>query len=133
MEKYGEFNLDEYPIIVSKTYPIDPTIEVIDKYFDELDKILQNTTGSYCFISYSDEAKFISSDARIHIGKRALGITEKYKHRNKASFIVSNGVVSQLMLKAIAIVYKPLKDSIIVASLDEAKAKAAAILNLQPA
>ncbi|MBY0427512.1 MAG: hypothetical protein K2Q22_17885 [Cytophagales bacterium] len=126
--KYAELDTSNYPIVISKTNPIDPSPQQIDEYFNEIETYLDNTSGSYVFISYSDESKFISSEARIHIGKLAGKLTEKFKSRNKGSIIVSNGVVAQMMLKGISLVYKPLQDNIIVKSLDEAKVKAKELL-----
>ena len=125
---YSELDFSQYPIILSKTNPIDPTVQQVEDYFTTLDKMLEATSGPYVFISYSDEAKFISSDARIQIGKWAGKLTDKYKARNKGSIIVTNGVLGQMMLKGIALVYKPLQDNIIVKSLDEAMVKAKELL-----
>lgn len=129
--KYGELITKDYPIILSKTNPIDPTPQQIEEYFKDVDDYLSTTTGSYVFISYSDKSVFISSEARILIGKKAGELTAKYNDRNKGSIIVTDGLVGQMMLKAIALVYKPLKDNIIVSSLDEAFKKAREILKLE--
>lgn len=118
--KYGDFYLDEFPIIVSEVYPINPTIEAVDEYFDRLDEILGSFDGPYCFIAYGKDPKFVSSDARIRLAKRATEITNKYRYRSKGDYLVNSGVISQLLLKAIGTIYKPLKDTIIVNTLEEA-------------
>ncbi|HTF80728.1 MAG TPA: hypothetical protein VL947_03350 [Cytophagales bacterium] len=126
--KYGELITNEYPIVITKTNPIDPTIEEIDDFFNEVEKFIDSTTGPYVFISYSEKAVFISSEARIRIGHHASRLTEKYGARNKGSIIVSNGVIATVMLKAISVVYKPLKENIIVSSMAEAYTKAQELL-----
>lgn len=126
--KYGELITKDYPIVLTVTNPIDPTPAQIDEYFKEVETFLDSQTGPYVFISHSEKAVFLSSEARIQIGKEAGRLTQKYGDRNKGSIIVSNGVVAAVMLKAIALVYKPLKDNIIVSSLDEAYEKAKGIL-----
>lgn len=126
--KYAELITKDYPIIVSKTYPIDPSISDINEFFNEIEQYLDSTSGPYVFISYSEKAVFISSEARIHLGQKAGLITEKFKSRNKGSIIVSGGPIGAMMLKGISLVYKPLRESIIVANLDEAFAKAREIL-----
>lgn len=127
--KYAELITKDYPILVSKTNPIDPTTAEIDEFFSEIEKFLDSTQGPYVFITYSEESKFISSDARIHIGKQAERITAKFKDRTKGSIIVAGGVMANMMLKAIALVYKPLQENIIVKSLDEAYIKAKELLS----
>lgn len=126
--KYGELITKDYPIIVTKTNPIDPSIAQVDEYFAEIEHFLDSTTGHYVFISYSDKSVFISSDARIRIGNLATKLTEKYNTRNKGSIIVGNGVIATMMLKAISVVYKPLKETIVVNSMDDAFAKAKELL-----
>ncbi len=126
--KYGELITKDYPIIVSKTNPIDPTVAQVDEFFNEIEAYLNTTTGPYVFVTYTEESKFISSDARIHIGKKSEEVTAKFKTRNKGSIIVANGIMATMMLKAISVVYKPLKDTIIVKTLDEAFEKAKEIL-----
>lgn len=126
--KYGELITKDYPIVVTKTNPIDPSIAQIDEYFAEIEHFLDSTTGPYVFISYSDKSVFISSDARIQIGKLASKLTDKYGTRNKGSIVVGNGVIATMMLKAIAVVYKPMKDNIVVNTLDEAFIKAKELL-----
>jgi hypothetical protein len=127
---YGELITKDYPIVLTKTNPIDPTMEEIDDFFKEIEVFLDTTTGPYVFISYSEKAVFISSEARIRIGHHAKRLTEKYGIRNKGSIIVSNGVIASVMLKAISLVYKPLQDNIIVSSLDEAFTKAKELLSI---
>lgn len=80
---------------MSKTNAIDPSIAQIDAYFDEMDTLIRQHSRPYVFVSYSEDSVYISSEARIHIGKRASLITEKYKDRNKGSIIVSNGMIAQ--------------------------------------
>jgi hypothetical protein len=126
--KYGELITKDYPVILGKTFDIDPTIADLDEYFDAIDKYLESTSGPYVFISTSEGARYMSSETRIHIGKQAGKLTEKYRDRNKGSIIVTNGVMAAMMLKAIALVYKPLKDNIIVKSLDDAYVKAKEIM-----
>ncbi len=127
--KYGDVDGTRYPIIVTKTYSIDPTDAEIEEFFGNLETFLNATEGPYVFVSYTEgAARFISSEARIKIGKMANSISEKYEKRNKGSIIVMNGVIASMMLKAISLVYKPLKDSIIVSSLDEANKKATILL-----
>jgi hypothetical protein len=130
--RYADFITKDYPILISKTYPIEPTVADLDEYFNAIDVYLETTSGPYVFISYSEgEAKFLSAEARIHIGKKAEYLSEKYKERNKASIIVTKGIMANMMLKAISIVYKPLKDSTIVTTLEEALEKAKEILNIK--
>lgn len=126
--KYGELITKDYPIVVTKTNPIDPSIAQIDEYFAEIEHFLDGTTGPYVFVSYSEKSVFISSEARIRIGEQASKLTQKYGARNKGSIIVGNGVIATMMLKAISIVYKPLKENIVVNTLEDAYTKAKELL-----
>lgn len=127
--KYGELITKDYPIVVTKPNPIDPSRAQIDDYFKEIETFLDSQTGPYVFISHSEKSVFLSSEARIHIGAKANSLTEKYGDRNKGSIIVSNGMVAAIMLKAIALIYKPLKYTIIVSSIEEAYDKAKSLLD----
>lgn len=126
--QYGELITKDYPIILTKPNPIDPSIEEIEEYFDEMEKFLDSTTGPYVFISHKEKATFISSEARIHIGNLASKLTEKYGNRSKGSIVVANGTIATLMIKAISMVYTPLKNTIIVSTLEEAYVKARQLL-----
>ncbi|MFQ3575431.1 MAG: hypothetical protein SNJ77_03245 [Cytophagales bacterium] len=131
--KYAELITKDFPIILIKTNPIDPTPQQIEEFFKEVDDYLSQTEGDVVTISWNEKAVFISSEARILIGKKANEITEKHKTRTKASIIVSEGMVAQMMLKAIALVYKPMKDAIIVSKLEDGYKKAKEILKLETA
>lgn len=126
--RYGELITKDYPIVLTKPNPIDPSIEEVDEYFEHMENFLDSTQGPYVFISHKEKASFISSESRTHIGNQAIRIATKYGTRCKGSIIVANGVIATLMIKAIATVYTPLKNMLVVSTIDEAYAKAKELL-----
>lgn len=126
--KYAELITKDYPIIVAKTYPIDPSKEDLDAYFEEVEQFLDSTTGPYVFISYREKTVFISSEARKYIGEKAIRLNAKYSDRVMGTIVVTQGIIAAMMVKTISAIYKPLKESIIVSSLDEAFSKAKQLL-----
>lgn len=115
------YNIDDgnYPIITVKTFPVDPSVEDINEMFSLLEKTIESHQGPYVCVSYNVGTKFISSEARIQMGKHVARLATKFKNRDLGTILVVQGNVAQLILKAIALVYAPLKDYTITKDLQE--------------
>ncbi|MGL5888534.1 MAG: hypothetical protein ACRC3B_01535 [Bacteroidia bacterium] len=125
-----DVDMSGYPIVVAKTLNMDVSIPVMTAFFTDLDSKLAARTGSYVYISYSEGSiKSPSLDTSMEFGKQATAITKKYEGRNKANILVVNSLAQKLLVKSLSVVYRPLKDWIIVDTLEEATQRARIILS----
>lgn len=127
--RYAQVKLDNFPIIESKTFAVDPTLEEIEDFFVFIEKITSDSTESYVFINNSEGVTYISPEARVLISKKSEYLSNKLKHRELGVFLVVDNLIGRILLRTMSSFYKPLANIVICDSMQEAYTKAKLLLN----
>jgi len=108
----------QYPIIIIRIYPVNPTFEQIDKLYDDLEKLLSETQGGYVAITVAP-SQFINSEARVKLGNMAKEFYQKYKDREIISILVSSSTIARIMLQTIQLLFRPYSQRQLILSSEE--------------
>ena len=120
VKEFYTIDASRYPIILIHVYPVNPTFEQIDRLYEELEAILDDTTGGYVAITEAPN-HFVGSEARVRLGQLAKNFYQKYKDREVGSILVAKSTITKIMLQTIQLLFRPYSQrQVIVDSLDEA-------------
>lgn len=129
-KKYADIIMDEYPLVYIRIRDIEPTVEHIHAFFDELDEALGSQTGEY--ISISDNTlgtNWLAGHIREVIVQRSNDVDKKYEGRNQGAIVVLNNASARLVLRGINLFLKRSVPQVVVANEAEARLVAAEMLD----
>lgn len=116
--EFAHVDGSQYPIIVIRVYPINPTFEQIDKLYSDLEEILSTTQGGYVAITVAP-SQFINSEARVKLGNMAKEFYHRYKEREIVSILVSKSTIARIMLQTIQLLFRPYSQRQLILSSEE--------------
>lgn len=121
---YGYYEKDDSQILRFTVTKGEPTIEELDE-FQKLNIEIMNSYDKPFVIAFdASNAKWLSSDARIKMGKQNKDVEEMFKDLWKKSFLIIPNPILKMMLKGVNLVAKPTIPQVVVSSMDEAVKKA---------
>ncbi len=115
-----------YPIIVI-TPKGAPNIEDIHHFTDELEEILESTTGGFIIISNNEKDVEIPVNIRVTLAKSLNYISGRYSSRELAVFVVLNSAFGRVMFSCLSLIAKN-NNLTVVSSLEGAMEKARTVL-----
>ena len=127
---YFTFDKSQFPIVIIKLNPIEPTVDDINEMFDAMEDVFSTTTGPVITITDNTNGiNWLSSSMRIAIGKRVEALNNKYHTRNLAAVLVFTSPMARIMLKGVNLVVKNQTPQHIVKDMDEAINTSRKLLN----
>ena len=97
--------MDEYPVVVLRMNNMEPTIQEVDEFFDALTEELDKREGPYVTKVFG-QSNFVSSEIRVHAGKRSNDMIEQFRGRAKGTAIINKSPIGRMMLKGVFLLVK---------------------------
>jgi hypothetical protein len=119
------FDISHLPNFIMTLNPVEPTAELMDKNFVEIDKILNQIKDKKGFqIVNLLNAKYLNSDLRIKQGNWLKEKDSLLKEKLEGVIIVNNSVMMNIVVKGVLLIKKPPVPMYFVKTVEEAMALA---------
>lgn len=129
MDVYAVVDGSQYPIIHISIKKLEPTKELMNQMFDEIEAICDSHEGPFIVIGEnSNGSTWMSVEVRKEMAQRFQHFIEKNRERFLVSIFVLPNIVTRMILKGVNLFIKVHNTQFIVNNMEEARKKASEIL-----
>lgn len=104
---FGYFEIERPNIFKFKITKLEPTMEDLEEYNQMNHELFATFTEPFVVIFDATDSKWLSSEARIKMGKDGKELEDKYLHIVKRAYLVIPNPIMKMMVQGINLVHKP--------------------------
>lgn len=127
--KYAHIDDSEYPLVYIRIQNVEPTFEIMQAFFLELESILAKHNGIYVTISdNTNGVNWINKEMRSYIAERGNEIDEEFEGRNIGGIVVLKSASARIILKGINLFLNKSVPQYVMKTEEEARIKASNLI-----